>query len=291
MGKTNYDNLNLSIGIYEKALPAAMGIEEKLLCARDVGYDFMEISIDETDERIRRLKWDLAEKIRLRDMSEKIRMPFLTMCMSGNRRFPIGSPHANIRQKGLEMIMDAIYFSSVIGIRIVQIAGYDVNMGEESTSQSRETFGINLGKCVKLASSLGIMLALENVDCEFGDSLDKLMRYVKEINSPWLQLYPDFGNLTAMGQDVKTQLEAYAGHIVAIHVKDTRLGVVRKIPFGEGTVDFVSAFNTLKKAGFSGPFLLEMWADNNKDNFEIIKSSRDWVIDQLKQVSYVSVCE
>jgi len=36
------------------------------------------------------------------------------------------------------------------------------------------------------------MLALENVDCEFGDSLDKLMNYVKEINSPWLQLYPDF---------------------------------------------------------------------------------------------------
>ncbi len=281
---TAYNNLNLSIGLYEKALPADMKWEEKLICVRDTGYNFMEISIDETDDRIGRLKWDLFKKKKLRDMAERIGTPLLTMCLSANRRFPIGSSFANVQKKGLEMIMDAIIFAFNTGIRIVQVAGYDVIADEKSTKQSRETFGINLEKCVKLASSLGVMLAIENVDYEFADSLDKLMKYIELINSPWLQLYPDFGNLIAMRQDAKSQLKTYAGHIAAIHVKDTRQGVVRNIPFGEGIVDFISIFNTLKNTGFRGPFLLEMWADDKKDNYEIIKSAREWVIKRLEQV-------
>jgi len=258
------NNKNISIGLYEKALPASMSWEERLICAKDAGYNFMELSIDETDGRIERLKWSTDEKLKLREISEKVGIPFLTMCLSGNRRFPIGSSFTDIRKKGVEMIINAIYFASIIGIRIVQIAGYDVTVGEKSTEQSKETFGDNLKKCIKLASSLGVMLALENVDCEFADSLDKVMVYVKDINSPWLQIYPDIGNLVAMNQKVEKQLATYANHIVAVHVKDTKQGIVRNVNFGEGIVDFISVFNILKSISYNGPLLLEMWDDKKK---------------------------
>ena len=39
-----------NIGLYEKAVPSSLSWEEKLSCARECGYDFLEISIDETDE-------------------------------------------------------------------------------------------------------------------------------------------------------------------------------------------------------------------------------------------------
>jgi len=276
----------LSIGIYEKALPADMSMEQKLLCAKEAGYCFMELSIDESDERIARLKWDRQKRYGLREISEKTGLPFITMCISGNRRYPIGSPDVAVRQKGLEMILDSICFASDIGIRILQIAAYDVHLGQESTIQSRQAFGDGIEKCVRHASSLGVMLALENVDCRFGESLENLMFYVEKINSPWLRLYPDFGNLSAMGQDYKMQLEQFAGYIAAIHVKDTKSGVVRNTPFGEGTVDFVAAFKILRKAGFYGPFLLEMWAGKSIDNFEVIKNARSWVLDKLGQASY-----
>ncbi len=280
------DNNNLSIGLYEKALPAYLSWEERLICAKDAGYDFMELSIDETDERINRLKWSVAEKLKLREISEKTGIPFLTMCLSGNRRFPIGSAFPDVQKKGVEMIISAIYFASVTGIRVVQIAGYDVTADEKSTDQSKDAFGKNLKKCVSLASSLGVMLAIENVDCKFGDSLDKLMFYVRQIKSPWLALYPDFGNLAAMGQDYKMQLQSWAPYIAAIHVKDTKEGAVRNIKYGDGIVDFISVFNILKKNGFNGPFLLEMWAEKNKDNFEIIKSARKWVLQRLEEVYF-----
>src|SRR5680860_120646 len=105
----------------------------------------MEISIDETDERIERLKWDKSKKNNLKRITENTEMPILTMCLSGNRRFPIGSSFGDIQKKGMEMITDAIWFAFHLGIRIVQLAGYDVAGGEKSTELSRETFGINLG--------------------------------------------------------------------------------------------------------------------------------------------------
>ena len=46
------------LGLYEKALPASMDWMERLSAAKELGYDYVEISIDETDERLARLDWD-----------------------------------------------------------------------------------------------------------------------------------------------------------------------------------------------------------------------------------------
>src|SRR5665647_2215395 len=123
---TELKNENISIGLYEKALPESLSWVERLEAARDAGYSFMEISIDETDERIERLKWDMSKKKNLKEITENTGVPILTMCLSGNRRFPIGSSFGNIQKKGMEMIIGAIWFASHLGIRIIQLAGYDV---------------------------------------------------------------------------------------------------------------------------------------------------------------------
>lgn len=283
-----FNNGKLSIGLYEKALPDDLDWENRLLMTRDAGYNFMEISIDKTDERLLRLKWDMAEINKLREISEKINIPLMTMCLSANRHFPIGSSFTNIQKKGVEIIFDAIKFSFCLGIKIIQIACYDVLDEEESTDLSRQIFISNLEKCLEFAASKGVMLAIENVDTDFGDSIDKIMDLVTGIGSPWLQIYPDIGNLAAMRQNIEHQLQRGINHIVAIHVKDTVDGVVRRIPFGEGIVDFISIFNTLKKIKFYGPILIEMWADDKKDNFEVISHARKWILEKIKQSGYLN---
>ena len=44
-----------SIGLYEKAMPNTLTWKEKLEAAKEAGYDFVEISIDETDAKLARL--------------------------------------------------------------------------------------------------------------------------------------------------------------------------------------------------------------------------------------------
>ncbi|HKM06724.1 MAG TPA: hypothetical protein VJ869_07010 [Sphaerochaeta sp.] len=44
-----------SLGLYEKALPATLSWKEKLKFAQEAGFDFFEISIDETEDKLSRL--------------------------------------------------------------------------------------------------------------------------------------------------------------------------------------------------------------------------------------------
>ena len=45
-----------TFGIYEKALPKGISWQERLELAASLGFDFVEMSIDETDERLARLQ-------------------------------------------------------------------------------------------------------------------------------------------------------------------------------------------------------------------------------------------
>ena len=56
----------MPVGLYEKALPPALAWEERLAAAGQAGYDFIEISIDESDECLARLDWPAAERTALR---------------------------------------------------------------------------------------------------------------------------------------------------------------------------------------------------------------------------------
>ena len=69
------------------------------------------------------------------------------------------------------------------------------------------------------------------------------MAYVKLVNSPYLKVYPDSGNLTnaavAYHTRVSDDLETGRGSISAVHLKETKPGVFREVPYGTGHVDFV----------------------------------------------------
>ena len=43
------------IGIYEKATPKHFSWPERLAFAKELGFDFVEMSVDESDERLARL--------------------------------------------------------------------------------------------------------------------------------------------------------------------------------------------------------------------------------------------
>ena len=92
-------NKKYHIGLYEKAMPSALNWEEKLQCARDCGYDFVEISIDESDARLARLEWTAQERAQLRETMQKIGVPIRSMCLSGHRKYPFGASDPAVRQR------------------------------------------------------------------------------------------------------------------------------------------------------------------------------------------------
>lgn len=278
--------MKIPIGIYEKALPSSIDWLERLRLASELGFDFVELSIDESDERLSRLKWDSSQRNKLRKAMQDSGIPVLDICLSAHRKWAMGSADAEIRDRAMEIMHQAINFAVDVGVRIIQLAGYYV-FYETEDDLSKSRYKKSLEEGLKHAEKAGVMLALENVDGIHVNSVTRVMEFVNTFNSPWFQAYPDIGNITEQGLDVSKELDLGKGHFVAVHVKDVRKGQVRRIPFGEGIVDFDNAFKTLKQMQFSGPVLIEMWNDDSPSWKKIVTDSLNFVREKMKAAGLV----
>lgn len=271
---------NTPLGIYEKALPAGECWRERLRLAKTLGFDFVEMSVDETDARLARLDWSAEQRLALVSAVAETGVRVPSMCLSAHRRFPLGSEDDTVRAEGLTIMRKAIQFAQDTGIRVIQLAGYDVYY-QQANDTTRRRFREGLKESVDMASRAQVTLAMEIMDYPLMNSISKALGYAHYLNNPWFQLYPDIGNLSAWDNDVQMELQAGIGHIVAVHVKDTRPGIFKNVPFGTGVVDFERCFRTLKESGYSGPYLIEMWSETADNPAEEVVKARDWVKAQM----------
>ena len=283
---------DLRLGIYEKALPGALGWKERLALAKELGFDFVEISIDETDERLGRMSWSTEQRLELVGAILETGVDVPSMCLSGHRRFPLGSRDPMVRKQALELMEKAIRFSLDTGVRVIQIAAYDEyyrDSDEETDSLFRQTFL----ECEKLARKYQVMLSFEIMDTPYFNSIDKFLDLKHEFTSCWTSVYPDVGNLSAWGNDVPHQLEKGIDWITAIHLKDTLAvtdkfpGVFKEVPFGTGCVDFPKVFTALKRLDYQGPFLIEMWTGKEKNPEQAIRDARSFILKHMSDVGFI----
>ena len=250
-----------SIGLYEKAMPASLTWREKLECAKACGYDFVEISIDEKDDKLARLDWSAEQRRELVALMEEVGIPIRSMCLSGHRKYPLGASDPAVQQRSMEIMEKAIQLADDLGIRIIQQAGSDVYY-EDSTPQTKANFIHNLKTAAEMAAVKGIVMGFETMETDFMNTTWKSMFYVNMVNSPYLGVYPDSGNLTnaavSYGINVLDDLESGRDHIVALHLKETVPGKFREIPFLTGHVDFPAVIAKAWDLGVRR-YVTEMW--------------------------------
>ncbi len=122
-------------------------------------------------------------------------MPF---CSSS---FPsLGSEDDAVRAQGLEIMRKAIQFAQDVGIRVIQLAGYDVYY-QEANNETRRRFRDGLKESVEMASRAQVTLAMEIMDYPLMNSSARRWATRTILNNPWFQLYPDIGNLSAWDND------------------------------------------------------------------------------------------
>ena len=279
---------NHPLGIYEKALAKDLSWPERLVLAKSCGFDFVEMSVDETDERLSRLDWSPAQRASLVSAMLETGVAIPSMCLSAHRRFPFGSRDEAVRERAREIMSKAIRLARDLGIRTIQLAGYDVYY-EEHDAGTQQRFAEGLAWAVEQAAAAQVMLAVEIMDTAFMNSISKWKKWDEMLSSPWFTVYPDVGNLSAWGNDVTAELTLGIDRIAAIHLKDTRPvtethpGQFRDVPFGEGCVDFVGIFKTLHQLNYRGSFLIEMWTEKAKEPVLEIIQARRWIEARMQE--------
>ncbi len=249
------------LGMYEKAVPAELSWLERLEAARASGFDYVELSVDETRERMERLDWTPAERRELIRMQVRTGVPVRSLCLSAHRSRPLGSSDPEARAESLKIAEKAVGLASDLGIRTLQLAGYDVYY-EPSTPDTRKWFTEGLAKVVEMAARQGVLLGFETMETPFMDTVEKAMEYVDLIGSPYLGVYPDLGNLSnaalLYGGSVASDIDLGRGHIVAAHCKETKAGCYRDMAFGTGTTDYDDGLDELVAQGVRR-YVAEFW--------------------------------
>lgn len=270
------------LGVYEKALPSTLAWPERLALARRLGFDYLELSIDESDARLARLDPASPERGAIREAVAATGVPIFSLCLSAHRRYALGSADPDTRARAHEVFAAAIDLAVELGVRVIQVAGYFVYY-EDETPESVDRYVEGLARGAALAARAGVMLGIENMDTVGIASLRQGLGVLERVGSPWLQLYPDVGNLVERGHDPLAELDAARGRMVALHAKDARPGEPRRVPFGEGGVPFADAFARLAAAGYAGPVMVEMWNDDAPDSVERLAAARAWVLARLRE--------
>lgn len=280
------ENKAYRLGLYEKSMPKEFSWEEKLKLTKECGFDYLEMSIDETDEKLARLEYTAEEKKEIKDAINRSGVTIDSICLSGHRKYPLGSHEEATRERALEIMEKAICLASELGVRVIQLAGYDVYY-EEGDEETRAWFLNNLKKCSDMAARKGVVLGFETMETPFMDTVEKAMQYVHEINSPYLGVYPDIGNLKnaslIYGKGVNEDIETGSGHIFAAHLKETVPGKYREIPYGTGHTDFVETIERLKSLGVR-MYVGEFWYTGDSAWREIMVDAGKFLREKLTEV-------
>ncbi len=270
-----------TLGLYEKAMPE-VSWPEKLRIARNAGYDFVEISIDASEEKISRVYSGRAERRQMVEQMYECGIPVGTLNASALTKYALGDPDPAVRARGVSIAENAVGLAADLGARIMMIPGYDIYYGR-STPETAAFFIDNIRRLTALAARYGVQLGFETMENEFMNTVKKAMHYVRLVDSNYLKVYPDIGNTTnaavLYGTDVLEDLRCGRGNIVAMHLKETKPGCFREVPYGSGHVDFDAAVRTAWELGVRR-FVTEFWYLNGQEKPSDVRARFGTLLDR-----------
>ena len=275
------------LGIYEKALRSGpLAVSGSRVDAEAwrvfldqvprAGFSFLDLSIDESPEREARLDWDAGQCRTVRRAAEAAGTFIGGICLSLHRRIGPGSADPDVRRRAREVMARGLQVCHDLGVPVIQLAGYYCYY-EDPNPDAERWYAQLLADAVPTAARLGVVMGIENVDGDDVTSLTKAMEFVDAVDSPYLQLYPDLGNIAEQGLDPGVELAAGEGHMVAMHAKDVRPGEPRRVEMGTGVVDWDRSFELLAAQGWSGRLLIEMWNDDVPDSLSRCAAARAFI--------------
>ena len=160
-----------------------------------------------------------------------------------------------------------IRFAQAIGAKVVQITE-DMYPPKWMTEQDAyDVMKINLRAIAETCEENGVYLGVEQHG-PYTAKIDRLLRILELVDSPWICVNYDSGNTFLAGEDPYKMLDAVISKVVHVHAKDISVeqaetdrgkvtGTAVGCACGDGVIDWRRVVRQLNKAGFSGVLSVE----------------------------------
>lgn len=261
---------------YKKALKFPMvqedlSVEDKFKLLKDLGFDGVEL--DGPSDLDRR------EVVKARDATG---FPIPSVIDSVHWQKPLSDPDPAVRAAGRRGLEQALHDANTYGASSVLLVPavvrkevpYDV-----AYRRSQE----EIRKVLPMAQELNVRIAIENVWNQFLMSPLEMARYVDELDSPWVGVHFDVGNVVNFGWP-EHWIRVLGPRIVKLDIKEFSrekrdaegLWAGFKVKLGEGSIDWASVRHALEQAGYEG------WV-----SAEVEGGDRTWLAELSKRMDKV----
>jgi hexulose-6-phosphate isomerase len=162
----------------------------------------------------------------------------------------LSSPDPQVREIGRLALEQAIKDAKAIDSSSVLLVPGKVNGADETHEDVWNRSIIEIRKVLPLASRFGIHVLIENVWNGFCETAEEMRDYVDEIDSPWVGVYFDIGNVRKFAPS-EDWIRTLGRRIVKLDVKDWG----EKNSFcrlGEGDVNWPEVRKSLAEIEFTG---------------------------------------
>jgi L-ribulose-5-phosphate 3-epimerase len=217
---------------------------ERMRAVKAAGFDGVEMTSH----------LDQAEVLAARDQTG---LEINSVCGAHHWAKPLSHPDATIRAEGLAALQQTLRDAKAYGANSILLVPGVVN-NEVTIEVCWQRSIEQIRRAIPLAEELGVKISIENVWNNFITTEDVAVRYLDEINSPWVQWHFDVGNIIRYGDPI-AWIKALRKRITRVHVKEysrdraMRTGDVWqgfRVPLLEGANNWAGIMKALDEIGY-----------------------------------------
>jgi hexulose-6-phosphate isomerase len=219
---------------------------EKIQAAKDAGFEGVEpMSHMAQDDVVQAL--------------EKTGLKAASVCCATHWNETLSHPNPGTRARGLEGLLQTLRDAKRYGAGSVLLVPGVVNKQvtyEDCWQRSIE----QIRQAIPLAQEVGVVIAIENVWNDFITKQDEAVRYLDELNSPWVKWHFDIGNIIWYGDPIEW-IRKLGKRISRLHIKEYSRDLAMRhgdkgrgfaAKYLEGANNWSGIMKALEETGYQG---------------------------------------
>jgi hexulose-6-phosphate isomerase len=225
--------------------PADFSIERTLKVSSEIGYDGVELNLDE-----KMLELSKRERKTVAERADSLGLKLPSLCSPLFWKYNLADPDKNVRKRGIEVVKEGCEFASDIGASVFLVVPAVAVQGmpyEETWKIAKKS----ISEAAPIAEDCGVLIGIENVWNRFLYSPLEFRRFIEEINHPNVKAYFDVGNIHFLSFP-QQWIRHLSDLIVCIHVKDFQRSTLQFEPLLQGDVPWTEVMKALRDIGYDG---------------------------------------
>jgi sugar phosphate isomerase/epimerase len=242
----------MNLGLINSAWAGtAVGTAGGIRRTKQIGFDTIDILADP-------LEIDIRERKLIKDTCRDERLPIISVCCVALGIADFNAPVRQFHYDRCEAHLDFVY--ELEARNLLLVLGEYIWQQEVIQPADQWKWAVEQVRALgDYAGSLGVEIALELEPFKLSliNTLDKMKRFVEEVDSAAVKANLDVSHLALAG----TPAEAIAGmkgRIGHIHFSDCDGKAHGDLPPGRGVVNFLPYLEAIRRTGFDGTLSIEL---------------------------------